>query len=71
VRPLTLARNRVLIPFALITAGTLLLTARGSGADDTATASARADAIPTTDVVSAIKKDDAAAKLLPRPAPRA
>jgi polar amino acid transport system substrate-binding protein len=71
VRPLTHARNRPFIPFTLITVGTLLLTARGSGADDTATTSARADAIPTTDVVSAIKKDDAAAKLLPRPAPRA
>ncbi|MDT0485759.1 ABC transporter substrate-binding protein [Streptomyces doebereineriae] len=60
------ARNGLIVPFALITAGTLLLTACGSGADDTATASsARADAIPTTDVVSAIKKNDAAAKLLP------
>ncbi|MDH6433164.1 polar amino acid transport system substrate-binding protein [Streptomyces sp. SAI-144] len=65
MRPLTHARNRLLIPFALITAGTLLLTACGSGADDTATASARADAIPTTDVVSAVKKNDAAAGLLP------
>lgn len=44
---------------------TLLLTACGSGTDDTATASARADAVPTADVVSAIKKDEAAAKLLP------
>ncbi|MCX5260860.1 ABC transporter substrate-binding protein [Streptomyces canus] len=65
MRPLTHARNGLLIPFALITAGTLLLTACGSGADDTTTASARSDAIPTADVVSAIKKNDAAAKLLP------
>lgn len=65
MRPPTHARNSLLIPFAFITAGTLLLTACGSGADDTAPASARADTIPTTDVVSAIKKDDAAARLLP------
>jgi polar amino acid transport system substrate-binding protein len=65
VRPLTHARKGLLIPFALITAGTLLLTACGSGADDTATTSARTDAIPTTDVVSAIGKNDAAAGLLP------
>ncbi|WP_406156120.1 ABC transporter substrate-binding protein [Streptomyces sp. NBC_00882] len=65
MRPPTHARNGLLISFAFITAGTLLLTACGSGADDTVTASARADTIPTTDVVSAIKKDDAAARLLP------
>ncbi|MEU9327018.1 ABC transporter substrate-binding protein [Streptomyces canus] len=65
MRTLTPARNRLLVPFALITAGTLLLTACGSGTDDAATASARSDAIPTTDVISAIKKDEAAAKLLP------
>lgn len=65
MRSLTHARNELLIPFALITAGTLLLTACGSGTDDTATASARADAVPTTDVVSAVKKNDAAARLLP------
>jgi polar amino acid transport system substrate-binding protein len=65
VRTLTPARNRLLVPFALITAGTLLLTACGSGTDDAATASARSDAIPTTDVISAVKKDEAAAKLLP------
>ncbi|WP_405521620.1 ABC transporter substrate-binding protein [Streptomyces canus] len=65
MRSLTHARNGLLIPFALITAGTLLLTACGSGTDDAATASARSDAIPTTDVISAIKKDEAAAKLLP------
>ena len=65
MRSLTHARNGLLIPFALITAGTLLLTACGSGTDDTATASARSDAIPTTDVVSAVRKNDAAARLLP------
>ncbi|WP_326669886.1 ABC transporter substrate-binding protein [Streptomyces canus] len=65
MRSFTHARNGLIVPFALITAGTLLLTACGSGTDDTATASARADAVPTADVVSAVKKDDAAAKLLP------
>jgi len=59
------ARNRLVIPFAAITVGTLLLTACGSGTDDAEKTSARADAIPTTDVVSAIGKNEAAAKLLP------
>jgi polar amino acid transport system substrate-binding protein len=65
MRTLTHARNRLIIPFALITAGTLFLTACGSGTDDTAIAATRSDAIPTTDVVSAIGKDAAAAELLP------
>ena len=65
MRTLTHAHNRLIFPFALITAGTLFLTACGSGADDATTASARSDAIPTTDVVSAIRKDGAAAALLP------
>lgn len=65
MRTLTHARKRLFIPFAAITAGTLLLTACGSGTDDAVTASAKSDAIPTTDVVSAIRKNEAAAKLLP------
>jgi polar amino acid transport system substrate-binding protein len=48
---------------------TLLLTACGSGSDDagggSAQGAAKADKIPTTDVVSDIKKDAAAARLLP------
>ncbi|MBE8476629.1 ABC transporter substrate-binding protein [Streptomyces justiciae] len=60
------ARNRLITPFIAISAATLLLTACGSGTDDDAVnAAAKSDEIPTTDVVSAIKKDDAAAKLLP------
>ncbi|MCW8380921.1 ABC transporter substrate-binding protein [Streptomyces justiciae] len=59
------ARNRLITPFVAISAATLLLTACGSGTDDAVNAAAKSDEIPTTDVVSAIKKDDAAAKLLP------
>ncbi|MZD04625.1 transporter substrate-binding domain-containing protein [Streptomyces sp. SID5785] len=53
--------------FALITVATLGLTACGSGdADDAAPAgAAQNDSIPTRDVVSALHKDPAAAKLLP------
>ncbi|GAA4000640.1 ABC transporter substrate-binding protein [Streptomyces plumbiresistens] len=58
-------RNTFIIPFALITAATLLLTACGSGTDDTVSTSARSDQVPTADVVSAVKKDEAAARLLP------
>jgi polar amino acid transport system substrate-binding protein len=65
MRTATHARNRPIAPFVAITAGTLLLTACGSGTDDSVTASAKSDAIPTADVVSAIEKDQAAAKLLP------
>ncbi|MDH6448866.1 MULTISPECIES: ABC transporter substrate-binding protein [unclassified Streptomyces] len=65
MRTLTHARNTLIAPFALITAGTLLLTACGSGTDDATTAAARSDAVPTTDVVSSIRKDDTAAGLLP------
>ncbi|MFI6935175.1 ABC transporter substrate-binding protein [Streptomyces sp. NPDC050287] len=62
----TRARNRLIAPFVLITAATLLLTACGSGSDDAAvTAAGQADQIPATDVVSALKKDETAAKLLP------
>ncbi|WP_217238809.1 ABC transporter substrate-binding protein [Streptomyces sp. AC555_RSS877] len=65
MRTPTRARNRPIAPFALITAATLLLTACGSGTDDTVNASARSDEVPTTDVVSAVGKDEAAAALLP------
>jgi polar amino acid transport system substrate-binding protein len=65
VRTLTHARNTLIVPFVLITAGTLFLTACGSGTDDATTAAARSDAVPTTDVVSSIRKDDTAAGLLP------
>jgi polar amino acid transport system substrate-binding protein len=62
----THARNRLIAPFVLITAATLVLTACGSGSDDAAvTAAGQADRIPTTDVVSALKKDETAAELLP------
>jgi polar amino acid transport system substrate-binding protein len=61
------ARNGLITPFVLITAATLLLTACGTGPDVTADAGAAgaSDAVPTTDVVSAIHKDKAAAALLP------
>lgn len=62
------ARNGLITPFVLITAATLLLTACGTGPDGTADAAGAAgasDAVPTTDVVSAIHKDKAAAALLP------
>ncbi|MFJ9041369.1 ABC transporter substrate-binding protein [Streptomyces sp. NPDC102406] len=53
--------------FALITVAALSLTACGSGdgADDAAPAAAKNATIPTTDVVSAVTKDPAAARLLP------
>lgn len=69
MRTSTRTRYRHFAHFALITSTALLLTACGSGSDDTtgtaANAAARADKIPTTDVVSAVPKDAAAAKLLP------
>ncbi|MFI0188768.1 ABC transporter substrate-binding protein [Streptomyces sp. NPDC017086] len=58
------------MPFALITSAALLLTACGSGsggpggADASAVAAKNAE-VPTTDVVSGVRKDPAAAKLLP------
>ncbi|MFD4553810.1 ABC transporter substrate-binding protein [Streptomyces sp. NPDC058469] len=66
----TRSRFRHFTPFALITSAALLLTACGSGSDDASgsaanAAAAKADKIPTTDVVSAIPKDAAAAELLP------
>ncbi|MFF7596576.1 ABC transporter substrate-binding protein [Streptomyces mirabilis] len=69
MRTSTRTRYRHFAPFVIITSTALLLTACGSGSDDTtgtaANAAAKADKIPTTDVVSAVPKDAAAAKLLP------
>lgn len=62
------ARNKLIAPFALISAATLLLTACGSGAGDATDAVGAAAGpanAPTTDVVSAVRKDEAAAGLLP------
>lgn len=70
----TLSRplRRHFIPFALITSAALLLTACGSGDSGStgsggtdAQAAVNKDGIPTTDVVSSVKRDAAAAKLLP------
>ncbi|MEE4489854.1 ABC transporter substrate-binding protein [Streptomyces sp. BE230] len=62
-------RTRHTAAFALITAATLTLTACGSGDPTAAPAgtagSAAKGAVPTTDVVSGVKKDEAAAALLP------
>ncbi|MCX5597927.1 ABC transporter substrate-binding protein [Streptomyces phaeochromogenes] len=60
-------RRALFIPFALITSVALLLTACGSGTDggsDTQAAGA-SQKIPTTDVVSSLRTDASAAKLLP------
>ncbi|MER7194057.1 ABC transporter substrate-binding protein [Streptomyces flaveolus] len=67
MRTPTRARKRLFTPFALIASAALLLTACGSGdpAGDVAGAAAGSDAIPTTDVVSGVEKNPAAAKLLP------
>jgi polar amino acid transport system substrate-binding protein len=68
MRTLTRTRRTLVAPFALITSATLLLTACGSGSDastDAAGTTSKADKIPTADVVSGIRKDAAAAKLLP------
>ncbi|MEV8035946.1 ABC transporter substrate-binding protein [Streptomyces sp. NPDC086182] len=70
MRTFSRTRNRHFASFALLTSATLLVTACGSGTDDaaggsTARTGARADKIPTTDVVSPIRKDASAAKLLP------
>lgn len=66
------ARHRLFATFALITSTALLLTGCGSGSGDDAAAAggsgaaaAGSDDVPTTDVVSAVRKDEAAAKLLP------
>ncbi|MFD0025735.1 transporter substrate-binding domain-containing protein [Streptomyces sp. NPDC058382] len=62
-------RTRHTAAFALITAATLALTACGSGEPASAPAGATGDAadgaIPTTDVVSGVKRNKAAADLLP------
>ena len=64
-------RTRHTAAFALITVVALTLTACGSGdpasapAGGAGPAAAGKGTIPTTDVVSAVKKDEAAAKLLP------
>ncbi|MEV5547177.1 ABC transporter substrate-binding protein [Streptomyces sp. NPDC052309] len=67
MRTPTRARKRLFAPFALITSAALLLTACGSGAPaaDVAGAAAGSDALPTTDVVSGVGRNAAAAKLLP------
>ncbi|MEU2380264.1 ABC transporter substrate-binding protein [Streptomyces misionensis] len=61
---------RYVIPFTAITSAALFLTACGAGSAGTGGAdasgvAAKSDAVPTTDVVSAEKKDPAAARLLP------
>jgi len=61
-------RTRQTAAFALITVAALTLTACGSGDPATAPAGAGSAArgkTPTTDVVSVVKRNDAAAKLLP------
>ncbi|MFH8222325.1 ABC transporter substrate-binding protein [Streptomyces sp. NPDC018057] len=64
------ARIRHFIPFVLISAAALLLTACGSGAEGAASTgsgagAAKAAEIPTADVVSGVREDPAAARLLP------
>lgn len=64
-------RKRRLIPFALISSAALLLPACGSGAGGTGSGGSVAGAakaaakIPTADVVSGVREDPAAARLLP------
>ncbi|MDG4864279.1 ABC transporter substrate-binding protein [Streptomyces sp. T-3] len=64
-------RTRIAATFALLTAAALTVTACGSGdgtagsGGDARPAAAKTGRIPTQDVVSAVKKDPAAAKLLP------
>ncbi|MEU0074477.1 ABC transporter substrate-binding protein [Streptomyces sp. NPDC006332] len=69
MRTPTHARKSLFAAFTLVTSATLLLTACGSGTGDStggaANAAAQSDAIPVKDVVSAVRKDEAAAKLLP------
>ncbi|MCK1820324.1 ABC transporter substrate-binding protein [Streptomyces sp. XM83C] len=62
------ARPRHLAPFAVITSAALVLSACGSGSSGSggaADAAVAADRVPTTDVVSGIAEDEAAARLLP------
>ncbi|MEU2063411.1 ABC transporter substrate-binding protein [Streptomyces sp. NPDC013455] len=61
---------RHFIPFIAISSAALLLTACGSGdggavGTDASRVAARSGEVPTTDVVSAVRKDDAVARLLP------
>ncbi|MFJ8545546.1 ABC transporter substrate-binding protein [Streptomyces sp. NPDC093586] len=67
MRTPTRARKRLFTPFVLIASAALLLTSCGSGdpAADVAGAAAGSDAIPTTDVLSGVGRNAAAAKLLP------
>ncbi|WP_406107793.1 ABC transporter substrate-binding protein [Streptomyces sp. NBC_01003] len=64
-----MTRQRIPAAFALITAATLALTGCGSGDPGASAGGAapagRSDRIPTTDVVKNVRKDEAAAKLLP------
>ncbi|KOV91239.1 ABC transporter substrate-binding protein [Streptomyces sp. NRRL B-3648] len=57
--------HRHFLAFVTITSAALLLTACGSGDPDTTSVSAKSPKVPTTDVVSAVRKDGSAAKLLP------
>ncbi|MFD8536537.1 ABC transporter substrate-binding protein [Streptomyces rubrogriseus] len=68
MRTPTRARKRLFLPFALITSAALLLTACGSGdpAADAAGTAAGSDAVPTTDVVSGVRRNADAVRLLPR-----
>ncbi|KOU10021.1 MULTISPECIES: ABC transporter substrate-binding protein [Streptomyces] len=61
------ARKRLSLPFALVASAALLLTACGSGdpATDVAGAAAGSDAVPTTDVVSGVRRNADAVRLLP------
>ncbi|MFD8202388.1 ABC transporter substrate-binding protein [Streptomyces sp. NPDC059701] len=67
MRTPTRARKRLLAPFALIASAALLLTACGSGdpAGNVGGAAAGSDAVPTTDVVSGVRENAAAVRLLP------
>ncbi|WP_330456937.1 ABC transporter substrate-binding protein [Streptomyces sp. NBC_00820] len=66
--PIHTPAYRLFAPFAVITSAVLLLTACGSGGGagtDAVGVAAGSGAAPTEDVVSALGKDDAAARLLP------
>ncbi|MFF0462052.1 ABC transporter substrate-binding protein [Streptomyces mexicanus] len=72
MRTLTRTHRRHFLPFALISSAALVLTACGSGSGGTdsagtaaGAAAKAADQIPTTDVVSGVREDPAAAGLLP------
>ncbi|MFJ4953335.1 ABC transporter substrate-binding protein [Streptomyces sp. NPDC088760] len=61
---------RHFLPFVTITSAALFLTACGSGSGgpggtDASGVAAKSGEVPTTDVVSAVRKDDSAARLLP------